>query len=154
MAKTDSTLVTAGLLLGIGLGGFLDGIVFHQMLQLHSMLSGVRPRRTLVDADVHMFWDGMFHALTWMTTLAGVVQLWRAGRGATEGWSGRTLAGAMILGWGLFNLVEGLIDHHLLGVHHVVERLGLSVYDWSFLGIGGVALAGVGWWLIASAKDG
>ena len=42
----------------------------------------------------------------------------------------------MVLGWGLFNLVEGIIDHHLLNVHHVVERLGDSIWDFAFLGFG------------------
>jgi uncharacterized membrane protein len=37
-------LVAAGALLGIGLGGFVDGILFHQILQLHNMLSNWVPR--------------------------------------------------------------------------------------------------------------
>ncbi len=32
-------LTTASLVLGIGLGGFVDGIVLHQILQIHEMLS-------------------------------------------------------------------------------------------------------------------
>jgi uncharacterized membrane protein len=46
---------------------------------------------------------------------------------------GKTLFGAMVMGWGLFNLVEGIIDHHILGIHHVVESMGLSIYDYVFL---------------------
>ena len=42
----------------------------------------------------------------------------------------------MLAGWGLFNLVEGLIDHHLLHVHPVVERLGVSAWDCLFLASG------------------
>jgi uncharacterized membrane protein len=42
----------------------------------------------------------------------------------------------MVFGWGLFNFVEGVIDHHILQVHHVVERLGLSAFDYAFLGSG------------------
>lgn len=57
----------------------------------------------------------------------------------------------MIAGWGLFNLVEGLINHHILHVHHVVERLGLSVWDWAFLGSGGLFLI-VGWLMIRSVN--
>jgi uncharacterized membrane protein len=30
-------------LLGLGLGGFFDGIVLHQILQWHHMLSAVKP---------------------------------------------------------------------------------------------------------------
>jgi uncharacterized membrane protein len=145
-------LLTAGVLLGIGLGGFADGITLHQILQVHNMLSAVRPKLTLVDAEVNMFWDGLFHAMTWVFTLVGVVKLWSAGRDRDAFWSGRALAGSMMVGWGLFNLVEGIIDHHLLGIHHVVERLGLSAFDWAFVGVGGLGFMAFGWWLVRSAQ--
>ena len=67
-------------------------------------------------------------------------------------WSGRTLLGAMLFGWGLFNVVEGIIDHHVLHVHHVVERLGLSVWDWAFLASGGALLV-VGWLMIRGDRE-
>ena len=47
----------------------------------------------------------------------------------------------MLAGWGIFNLVEGVIDHHLLALHHVIERLGLSVWDWLFLASGPILIA-------------
>ena len=141
-------LLSAGLLLGVGMGGFVDGIVFHQILQIHNMLSAKRPPTSVVNIEVNMVWDGLFHAFTWMTTAAGIFLLFRAGRRADVPWSGRTLLGAMLAGWGLFNLVEGVIDHHVLHVHHVVERLGVSVWDYAFLA-SGVALIAVGWLLIA-----
>jgi uncharacterized membrane protein len=59
------------------------------------------------------------------------------------------LAGSMFAGWGLFNLVEGVIDHHILHVHHVVERLGVSVWDWAFLASGVIFLIG-GWLAVRS----
>ena len=49
-------------------------------------------------------------------------------------------------------LVEGSINHHILHVHHVVERLGLSVWDWIFLG-SGVVLLVVGWLMIRSVPS-
>ena len=144
-------LISAGLLLGVGLGGFLDGIAFHQILQVHNMLSAVRPKTTLVDAEVNMFWDGLFHAFTWIVTTIGLTKLWRAGARPDVPWSGRTLVGSMLAGWGLFNFVEGLIDHHLLGLHHVVERLGVSVFDYAFLS-SGVVLIVAGFAMIKSAS--
>ena len=57
--------------------------------------------------------------------------------------SGRVFGGALLLGWGLFNLIEGVVDHHLLELHHVVERLGPSVWDWLFLA-SGVAFVATG----------
>ena len=53
------------------------------------------------------------------------------------------------LGWGLFNLVEGLIDHHLLHVHHVTETENHLVWDVAFLA-SGLVLLGVGLSLIKS----
>jgi uncharacterized membrane protein len=134
-------LVTAGTVLGIGLGGFVDGIVFHQIFQLHNMLSALYPPTSVVNLEFNMVWDGLFHAFTWAVTLAGVVLLWRAAPCAAEPWAGRTLTGAGFIGWGLFNLVEGVLDHFVLGIHHVVERLGLSVWDWAFLASGVVFVA-------------
>jgi len=144
-------LVAAGTLLGIGMGGFLDGITLHQIFQLHNMLTAVRPKVTLADAEVNMFWDGLFHALTWMMTALGLLLLFHAGKQKDIPWSGRTLFGSMIMGWGLFNLVEGLIDHHMLGIHHVVESMGMSVYDYAFLG-SGVLFTLIGWGMIRSGK--
>ena len=135
-STTRRPLISAGLLLGVGLGGFVDGIVFHQIFQTHNMLSARRPPTSVVNLEVNMVWDGLFHAFTWLMTAIGIFLLFRAGRRAEVPWSGRTLLGSMIAGWGLFNFVEGLIDHHILHVHHVIERLGYSVWDWVFLASG------------------
>jgi uncharacterized membrane protein len=143
-------LLAAGLLLGAGMGGFVDGILFHQVLQWHSMLSGrypttgVAPETALVHFEVNMFWDGLFHASTWLMTAVGLVLLWRAGGRRDVPWSSWTLAGALVLGWGLFNLVEGVLDHHLLHIHHLCEDLGLSPWDAGFLAFGAaLTLAGL-----------
>lgn len=134
-------LIAAGMLLGVGLGGFVDGIAFHQLLQIHGMLSAIVSPDNFVNMKINMVWDGVFNSLTWLCTTAGLAVLWRAGARDDVPWSGRTLFGSMLMGWGLFNVVEGIVDHHILGVHHVVERLGLSVYDYVFLGSGVLLLA-------------
>ncbi len=136
-------LIAAGSLLGIGLGGFINGILFHQILQLHSMLSAKLPQDTVVNIKTSMVWDGLFHALTWITTAAGLQLLWSTAKKPHVEWNGTAFWGALWMGWGIFNLVEGLIDHFILGVHHVVERLGLSMYDYLFVG-SGVVFIGVG----------
>jgi uncharacterized membrane protein len=44
--------------------------------------------------------------------------------------------------------VEGLIDHHLLEIHHVRDLpVHVPIYDWLFLGIGGAGPLLVGWWV-------
>ena len=134
--RSVSALVRAGIFLGIGMGGFVDGILFHQLLQFHSMLTGRVPKTSIANLEINMFWDGMFHSLTWTMTAIGLFLLWKAVKRADTLLSGKALVGAIFLGWGLFNFVEGLIDHHLLNLHHVVERLGVSVYDYAFLASG------------------
>src|SRR3954464_455032 len=89
-------LISAGLLLGIGMGGFVDGIVFHQILQLHNMLSARRPPTTVVNIEINMVWDGLFHAFTWLTTAVGLLMLFRAGRRTDVPWSGSILLGGML----------------------------------------------------------
>jgi uncharacterized membrane protein len=129
---SNSPLTTAGLCLGIGLGGFIEGIVLHEILQWHHMLSSRVPPVTLATANFNMMWDGAFHVMTWVMTVTGVALLFRAApRGARM--SGRMLLGAMLGGWGLFTVVEGLIDHQLLGVHHVRPGPDLVAWDLGYL---------------------
>lgn len=145
-------LMAAGTLLGIGMGGFIDGILFHQILQLHSMLSAKMPQDVLVNVKTSMVWDGLFHALTWLTTAAGIAMLWHSAKVSDGPPSGNTFCGSLLLGWGIFNTVEGAIDHHVLGIHHVVERLGVSVYDYVFLASGPVLII-MGWYFIRRGRS-
>lgn len=139
-AGTPRPLVAAGVALGVGLGGMLDGIVLHELLQWHSMLSSVVPRHDLAAMHVNMFWDGMFHALMWLVTAAGLALFWRASRAPAAAWSGRLLAAGMLAGWGAFNLVEGLIDHQWLGLHHVKPGPTQLAWDLGYLASGVVLL--------------
>jgi uncharacterized membrane protein len=134
-------LVAAGLLLGAGLGGFVDGILLHQILQWHNMLSGQLPPDTLVRAKINMYWDGLFHAAVWVLTVVGLAMLWAAAGRPDVPHSGRTLVGGLLLGWGLFNVVEGIIDHEILGLHHVYEYTPSHLpADLAFLGFGALLL--------------
>lgn len=153
--RTDKPLITAGTCLGIGMGGFLDGILLHQLLQTHNMLSARLPKTSILNMEVNMFWDGLFHALTWTMTAIGLALFWRAARRQEVAtWSGKTFIGALFVGWGLFNFVEGVIDHHILHLHHVVERFGVSAYDYGFL-LSGVVFVVGGWLSIrAGRRDG
>src|SRR3712207_5211513 len=56
--QTPVPLLSSALVLGIGLGGFVDGIVLHQLLQWHEMISAKLPPTTYVAKSVNMFWDG------------------------------------------------------------------------------------------------
>jgi uncharacterized membrane protein len=134
-------LIAAGTLLGAGLGGFIDGIVLHQILQWHSLLSSVVEPVDLVTTKYNMVWDGFFHAFTWLVTVSGLALLWRAGQKSNVPWSTRTFIGSLLLGWGFFNLVEGVVDHHMLGLHHVRPGANEAAWDIGFLVFGALLVA-------------
>jgi uncharacterized membrane protein len=153
----DRTFPTsAGILLGLGLGGFFDGIIFHQILQWHHMLSNAGYPVTSIDnLKVNTLWDGLFHASTYLLVVGGLIQLWKNAHRAHLWWSTRLLAGSILIGFGIFNVVEGLIDHHLLAIHHVNETVPRSewiYWDLGFLAWGAAMLAG-GWNLYKSGRQ-
>lgn len=133
---TPVPLITTAMILGLGAGGFIDGIVLHQILQWHEMLSNKIPATDYVGKSVNMFWDGIFHAFTLIVTLVGIILLWKLLYRKDINRSGYLLSGGMLLGWGLFNIVEGVIDHHLLKLHNVRElSANPEMWNYGFLGL-------------------
>jgi uncharacterized membrane protein len=143
-----------GLVLGVGLGGFVDGILLHQVLQWHHMLTstGCCSARTVAGLDDNTLADGLFHVATWLAVIAGTtayIRDWQRGRVAPP-W--RAHAGAVLLGWGAFNLAEGAVDHQLLGIHHVRDDLGGPVgWDIAFLALAVLQIL-AGWMLFAATR--
>ncbi len=146
--KTLDATRTPGLLLGIGLGGFVDGIVLHQILQWHHMLTSTtaNPMDTVAGLEANTLADGVFHAATWIFVAVGSWLAWDAWRTGRLAPSWRAQLGLLLLGWGAFNVVEGLIDHELLGIHHVRDDLGGPIgWDLGFLVFGCALVAAGGW---------
>ena len=147
---------SAGVLLGLGLGGFFDGIILHQVLQWHHMLTSAGyPADSLKNLEVNTLWDGLFHSTTYVFVLLGLILLWRTAQRTHVRWSGKLLWGTMLIGFGLFNLVEGIIDHHLLGIHHVNETVPQDqwiYWDIGFLVWGALMLIG-GWRLMRAGQQ-
>jgi uncharacterized membrane protein len=145
---TETAAMTGGVFLGLGVGGFIDGIVLHQIAQWHSMGSAILPPTTMEAMAQNMRWDGYFHVVTLILTLIGAVSLWREGLSGVAPPSFRILTGQMLLGWGVFNLVEGLVAHVLLELHHVRDLpMHMPLYDWVLLGVGGFFFILFGWLL-------
>jgi uncharacterized membrane protein len=100
--------------------------------------------------------DGVFHASTYIFVVAGLALLWRTAHRTHMWWSGRLLAGTLLMGFGIFNLAEGIVDHQLLGIHHVNETVPRDkwiYWDIGFLIWGTLMLIG-GWllWKSGNAK--
>jgi uncharacterized membrane protein len=140
-------------IMGLGLGGLIDGIALHQILQWHHMLTdtGDHPSTTVAGLEDNTLADGLFHLATWffiVTAMLLTVRAWQRGELAPP-W--RVHFGMLLAGWGTFNVVEGVIDHQLLGIHHVRDDLGAPLgWDLAFLAFGvllivaGAALARTG----------
>jgi uncharacterized membrane protein len=143
---SSRSVTVAGLLLGIGLGGFVDGIVIHQLLQWHHMGTGDRLEPPFADGvtvstlEDNTVWDGLFHAGTWVITVLGLFVLWRSlAAGHRTTWI--SLVGLLLAGWGTFNVVEGLVNHQLFGIHHLRDDLGGPIaWDVGFLLFGALLI--------------
>lgn len=153
-ASTSASVATrGGVTIGIGMGGFVDGILLHQIMEWHNMGSSVLPPTTMDSMRRTMVWDGEFHAAVWVISLVGIYLLLADARRGAPLPSGRVFTGQLVLGWGLFNLVEGVIDHHILNIHHVRDLpVRLPTYDWAFLLVGGVGFLVLGWAMSRAAR--
>lgn len=141
----ESKSLAAGVLLGIGLGGLLEGILLRELLQWHQMLSATVPPESVDALRVNLRAGGWFELAAWALTLAGMFVLWSAIRGPGPLPSTRNFVGHLLVGWGAYNLVEGAIHHFVLEWHHVRDLPAYSsVYDWVFMLGGGLGFVLVG----------
>ncbi|GAB4083153.1 DUF2243 domain-containing protein [Modestobacter muralis] len=127
--------VLAGLLIGVGVAGFIDETVFHQLLHWHHSYDKSTPTAGLVS-------DGFFHAGSWIALVVGwflIADMHR--RRATV--PRRVLAGGL-LGWGAFQVYDGLFQHKVLDLHEIRYGVNLAPYDliWNISGAIGI-LAGI-----------
>src|SRR5580658_5309221 len=110
-ASPGGPLIRSGVVLGVGFGGFADGIILHQILGWHHLVCyTVNCHPTSIGQLEHEnTQDGFFHLGLWLVLLVGTAMLFRAGRHLGPEWRGRVLLGSMLAGCGLFNFFEGII---------------------------------------------
>ena len=127
------------LLTGFGLGAFLDGIVLHQVLQWHHLVSDFRAPDDLAGLRANTFWDGVFHFASLLLVLGGLLWLVRS-RADLRRLSLRRVIGLLLIGWGAFNITDQVVFHLLLGAHHIRMVEDYQVYDWGYTAIGVVLI--------------
>lgn len=128
--------------------------MLHQIAQWHSLASAVLPPTTLEAMRTNLRWDGLFHLAALLLTTVGAYRLLHEARRGAPLPDARMFTGQLLLGWGSFNLVEGVLGHHLLELHHVRDLPAhLPLYDWVFLAVGGVGLLAIGWRLSRAASS-
>ena len=150
--KRTGPLITAACLLGMGIAGVTDGILFNHLLQWHQVLSSRIPVDTVDGKAINHFWDGVYHGFSWLLTATGIFLLWSlVGRNDVTR-SNRVFFGSFLLGYGIFIFTEGILNHHIFSLHHVNETSAYRIWwDIGFLFIGGlIAVTG---WITGFQKD-
>lgn len=110
----------SGCLLGLGFVAFIDEAVFHQILHWHHFYDKSTP-------DIGLVSDGLFHAFSWFSTIAGhflslIFDEERPG--------GQKMAWRISIWRGAFQLYDGTIQHKLMRIHQIRYNVEIAPYDW------------------------
>jgi uncharacterized membrane protein len=129
--------IWSGILAGFGLAAFIDETVFHQLLHWHHFYD----RSTMA---VGLVSDGLFHAFGFTAMVVGLFlmadSLRRGGFVPKRWWA------ALLIGWGGFQLYDGIVQHKILRLHQIRYHVTLWPYDvsWNVIAalliIGGILL--------------
>lgn len=111
----------SGCLLGLGFVAFIDEAVFHQLLHWHHFYDKSTP-------DIGLVSDGIFHAFSWFSTVAGAFLVSDLRR--RNAWWLRRWFGGFLVGGGGFNLFDGTIQHKLMRIHQIRYNVEIAPYDW------------------------
>lgn len=125
--KMVSRSTWAGVLMGIGVAGFIDETVFHQILHWHHFYDKGSATAGLVS-------DGLFHAGSWTCIVVGLFLF--ADLQRRRGTVPQRLWAGVLLGWGGFQVYDGLVQHKVLGLHQIRYQVALLPYDlvWNIAG--------------------
>jgi uncharacterized membrane protein len=134
-AVSTSRSLWSGILVGLGVAGFVDETVFHQLLHWHHFYDKGSPDAGLVS-------DGLFHAGSWVAIVAGLFLF--ADLRRRDDWAAGTWWGGLLLGLGAFQLYDGTVQHKLLRLHQIRYGVDVTPYDvaWNVIAIA-LVVAGV-----------
>lgn len=134
-----NTAERSGMVLGFGMGGFMDFLLLHLILQWHHMISNRLPPTTLDALRRNLFWDGMGEAAMWAIIFAASLMLLRAARRGERMPGTLRWTGLFVLGWGGFNLLDGIVNHHLMAFHNVRDDVeNKMAWNMGFMLVAGV----------------
>jgi uncharacterized membrane protein len=150
---TAKALRWPGFLLGFSLGGFFDGILLHQVLQWHHLLSNVEALGG--DLRSQVMADGLFHALMYLIAAVALHQLWRRRLAAGEAGAGPVLWGLALIGFGAWHVVDAVFSHWITGIHRIrVDSPNPLAWDLLWFLVFGVVPALAGWRVLRRAGRG
>ena len=136
-------LAAAAFALGFALSGFFDGILLHQILQWHHLLSAIEG-----DLRFQVVADGWFHVAMYAVAAVGLWRLWRARGALGAPGAGRALAAWGLIGFGAWHLVDAVGSHWLLGIHRIrMDAASPLAWDLAWAAAFGAAPLALGLWL-------
>jgi uncharacterized membrane protein len=137
----------SAILLGIGLAGLVDIIIFHAILQWHHTSSHIIIPNTMDSLQLNILHDGVFLSFSLMIMILGTVLLLYSQDIKNRNYfliHKKSFVGLLLIGFGGFNTIEGMINHHILQMHHVIEVADPIVFDVTFLAVGGLTFLAMG----------
>jgi len=159
-ATTDRTdrmvtrLAWGGFWLGFALGGFFDGILLHQILQWHHLLSGVASSGTVPDLRLQVIADGVFHLSHYVFAVLGLWLLWsgRAAFAATR--ADRRVIGWALIGFGTWHIIDAVLVHWILQLHRIrMDVENPLIWDLLWVMPFGIGVVALGAWLLRRRPD-
>ncbi|ANN76574.1 DUF2243 domain-containing protein [Bordetella flabilis] len=143
--RYSASYTWAGYALGFAMSGFFDGILLHQILQWHHLLSGVQSAR-FGDLRVQIMADGLFHAAMYLVAAAGLYMLYRARADLSLPRGGRRLMANFWIGFGVWHVLDAVLSHWVTRIHRI--RMDVSnplAWDLAWLFLFGVIPLLAGW---------
>jgi uncharacterized membrane protein len=141
-----------GLLLGFALGGFFDGILLHQILQWHHLLSNVD---AVKDMRAQILADGIFHALMYAIAAVALFKLWRRRSDFAAPGADLALFGHALVGFGAWHIADAVFSHWITGIHRIkLDSPNPLVWDLAWFFAFGVVPALLGCLVLRKAGQG
>jgi uncharacterized membrane protein len=150
LVRVNRSWVIGGLLVGISLGGLFDGILLHQVLQWHHLLSLVESQ-SVQDIRTQIMADGLFHVLMYVLACIGLLLLWRSNRSHAQARSS-ALLGITLLGFSIWQFVDVILFHWIFRIHRIrVDVDNPLVWDVGWMLVFGLPTAAASLWLLSRA---
>lgn len=154
--KADSSpreVIAGWLMVGFALGGFFDGILLHQILQWHHLLSGLDSADS-ANLPFQIMMDGMFHLLMYVLGVLGIILILRGRSGRVALHTNRILQLALI-GFAAWHIVDAVVSHWLLGIHRIRQDSDQPLFwDLAWLIVFGLGPLGLAWLLQSGGHRG
>jgi uncharacterized membrane protein len=105
--------------------------------------------------QLNILHDGVFLSFSLLIVILGTVLLLYSQDSKNRNYfiiHKKSFVGLLLIGFGGFNTIEGIINHHILQMHHIIEVPDPIIFDLTFLAVGGLAFLAIGAILFKTQK--